>query len=146
MSILSAMENKGNFKTKIKSFWEKYEYKIVLFVGFILVSAISFEAGILQGNKLEQDSIIIEKPVEISAPAVQGVSQSQNLASEEQKKDDAVNVQPQSCAFVGSKNSNKYHLPTCRYAKSIKPENLVCFSDKNDAESKGYLPDKNCIK
>jgi len=146
MSILSAMENKVNFKTKIKSFWEKYEYKVVLFVGFILVSVISFEAGILQGNKLKQDSIIIEKPVEVSAPSVQGVSQSQNLVSEEQKKDGVVDVQPQNCAFVGSKNSNKYHLPTCRYAKSIKPENLVCFSDKNEAELKGYLPDKNCIK
>ena len=138
----------NGFKTKTKDFWEKYEYKVVLFLGFILVSAISFEAGILQGNKIKNDPIIIEKPVESgnNNQAVQGVSQSQNLASEGKNKDDSVSAQLQDCALVGSKNSNKYHLPTCRWAKNIKPENIVCFSDENDAKSKGYLLDKNCIK
>jgi hypothetical protein len=146
----------NNQKTKTKDFWNKYEYKIVLAVGFILVSVISFEAGILQGNKLNQEPIIIEKPVENTAnnaPAVQGVSQGQNLPSEAKNEVVGANTQPQTvptgrqdCAFVGSKNSNKYHLPTCRYAKNIKSENLVCFSDENEAKSKGYLPDKNCIK
>ena len=50
------------------------------------------------------------------------------------------------CVFMGSKNSNKYHLPTCRYAKAIKAENLVCFTSKEDAEKQGYQPDASCIK
>lgn len=42
--------------------------------------------------------------------------------------------------FVGSTKSNKYHLPSCRYAKEIASENLITFSSKADAESKGYAP------
>lgn len=134
---------------KIKEFWQKYEYKIILIVGFVLVAVISFEGGILSGQKIEQNPIIIEKPAEATdnnSQAVQGVSQAQNLPSEAKKDTNEVNIQPQNCAFVGSKNSNKYHLPTCRYAKNINPENLTCFSSEDDAKSKGYLPDKNCIK
>ena len=31
------------------------------------------------------------------------------------------------CLYVASKNSDVYHTPGCRYAKRIKPENLICF-------------------
>lgn len=46
--------------------------------------------------------------------------------------------------YVGSKNSNKYHNPSCQWAKKIKSSNLVSFSSKKDAESKGYIPCKVC--
>lgn len=46
--------------------------------------------------------------------------------------------------YVGSTTSRKYHLPDCRYAKKIKPEHLVFFSSKEEAESKGYEPCKVC--
>ena len=36
------------WKIKIKDFWLKHEPKIVLAAGFILISAVSFEAGILK--------------------------------------------------------------------------------------------------
>ncbi len=47
---------------------------------------------------------------------------------------------PMGTKFVGSKNSDKYHYCTCRYAKRIKPENLLCFSDEKDAQGQGYSP------
>jgi len=53
---------------------------------------------------------------------------------------------PPGTKFVGSKSSNRYHHCDCRYAKRIKPENIICFSSKRDAESKGYLPCGVCIK
>ncbi len=147
-------------KTKTKDFWEKYEHKIILIIGFILVAIISFEGGFLKGQKTAQNPLIIEKTAESMVSiengnnsAVQSVSQSQNLPTETKKDLNEVSAMPQTmptgrqdCAFVGSKNSNKYHLPTCRYAKNINPENRVCFSSKIEAESRGYLPDKNCIK
>ena len=138
-----------NMQTKIKEFWQKYEYKIILAVGFVLVAVISFEAGVLRSAEIKENPLIIEKPVENANSgnqAVCGVSQAQNLPTETKKDPNEVNALPQNCAFVGSKNSNKYHLPTCRYAKNINPENRVCFSSKIEAESRGYLPDKNCIK
>lgn len=42
--------------------------------------------------------------------------------------------------YVGSSKSDKYHLPTCRYAKEIKTDNLLKFKDKEAAEAAGYVP------
>jgi hypothetical protein len=46
--------------------------------------------------------------------------------------------------YVGSKNSNKYHYPTCKSAQKIKPENLVTFNSAKDAQAAGYVPCKVC--
>lgn len=42
--------------------------------------------------------------------------------------------------FVGSLQSDKYHYPTCRWAKEIKPENEIWFKDAEDAKAHGYKP------
>ncbi|MBS3151757.1 thermonuclease family protein [Candidatus Woesearchaeota archaeon] len=41
------------------------------------------------------------------------------------------------CLYVGSKDSDKYHTPDCKFSKKIKPENLVCFYSIEDAEEDG---------
>jgi hypothetical protein len=46
--------------------------------------------------------------------------------------------------YVGSKKSNKYHYPTCRYAQKIKPNNLVTFKSAQEAKAAGYAPCKVC--
>ena len=46
--------------------------------------------------------------------------------------------------YVGSVNSNKFHYPSCRYAGKIKPGNLITFSSREDAISRGYSPCKVC--
>ena len=46
--------------------------------------------------------------------------------------------------YVGSKKSNKYHYPTCRYAQKIKPNNLVTFKSAQEAKAAGYVPCKVC--
>ncbi len=47
--------------------------------------------------------------------------------------------------FVGSKTSNKYHYPDCRWAKQIRPEKLVTFSSAEEARAKGYVPCPVCF-
>lgn len=42
--------------------------------------------------------------------------------------------------YVGSTQSNKYHKPTCRHAKNIKPENEIWFDSANEAILNGYEP------
>lgn len=46
--------------------------------------------------------------------------------------------------YVGSKKSNKYHYPSCRWAKKIMPNNLVTFQSAKEAQEAGYLPCKVC--
>lgn len=142
--------------TKIKDFFLKNEQKIVLIIAFCLISAISYEFGVLQGQKWQQKPLIIEKPANIS---------------EEQKSSNSGNSEPlgavlgatsqiavsntgsavtkanlpagkTGCAFVGSKNSNKFYPPTCSYAKRIKPENVVCFKSSEEAIGQGRTESK----
>ena len=44
----------------------------------------------------------------------------------------------------GSRNSDKYHLPTCRWAKKIAPRNLVKFRSAREAKEAGYKPCRTC--
>lgn len=46
--------------------------------------------------------------------------------------------------YWGSKNSNKYHNPTCIWAQKIKPGNLVKFKSPEDAQKAGFVPCKVC--
>lgn len=139
-------KNKEKFQ-KIRIFWEKYENKVVLGVGLFLVAIISFEAGVLQGHKFEQEALVIEKTSNAQIASISGENgavlgvQGSDLKIENTKAEDS-----QKCLFVGSKNSNKFHKPDCRWAKNIKPENLVCFKSEEEAKSRGYVGDKNCVK
>ncbi len=133
---------------KIKNFLIKYEVKFVLVFGFILVAFLSFQFGYMKGKKNETKAIVIEKTTEVTKTEPQGASSAITGATSlglPQNITEAKNLAP-ACAYVGSKTSNKVHLPTCRYAKTIKPENLVCFSSLDDALKQGRLVDKSCIK
>lgn len=134
----------------IKTLFLKYEPKIILVVGFVLVSAISFEAGYLKGKSAPESPIIVEKPaqspkIDPGSLKVMGVA---DKAGEGKSTPENANLDKsiQNCILVGSKNSTKYHRADCQWAKRIKPENRVCFSSEEEAKSKGYQPDKGCIK
>lgn len=136
-------------KSKIKKFWLKYEKNVVILVGLILAIAISFEGGYLQGKKHKQEITInkIDTPgnsEKNNAEADTNPEKSGNVKNTTEK-----NIQiteKKDCMFVASKNSNKYHLSTCQMAQKIKPENRICFSSKEEAEGKGYIGAKCCIK
>jgi len=49
-------------------------------------------------------------------------------------------------AVVGSRYSNRYHVPWCRDAKRIKPENRRWFSSPGEAYAHGYQACMNCIQ
>ncbi len=44
------------------------------------------------------------------------------------------------CAFIASKKGEKYHGGKTHVANQIKPENLLCFTSKEEAEAKGLRP------
>ena len=46
--------------------------------------------------------------------------------------------------YFANKNTKKFHLPNCRYVKSIKQENLLKSSDRSLLIGDGYIPCKNC--
>lgn len=50
-----------------------------------------------------------------------------------------------SITYVASKNSDKYHLTTCKWAGNIKSSNKITFNSENQARSRGYSPCGTCI-
>jgi hypothetical protein len=46
--------------------------------------------------------------------------------------------------YVASKNGKAFHIPTCRSAARIKPENLVTYNTREDALAAGKNPCKQC--
>ena len=131
--------------TKIKDFFLKNEQKMVLIVAFCLISAISFGFGVLQGQKWRQEPLIIEKPANIPLEAKTAEIEAQEtLQTQKQVLGSNISVSTNiaSCAFVGSKNSNKFYPPTCSYAKRIKPENVVCFKTAEEAIGQGRTESK----
>jgi hypothetical protein len=128
---------------KIREFWTKNEQKIVLVVAFCLVSGISFEFGLLQGQKWQQKPLMIEKQADTAQEGLVAQNEpSGGLQTPSKAQISLAGATPTNmagCAFVGSKNSTKFYVPSCSFAKRIKPENLACYTSEADAISKGKV-------
>ena len=126
---------------KIKDFFLKNEQKIILIAGFVLASAISFEFGLLQGQKWTQKPLVIEKPAETPSGGQNCQNNTQDVSGEASKSIQSAKgtatMNTSKCAFVGSRSSDKFYVPSCSWAKRIKPENLVCYNSEQDALAKG---------
>jgi len=46
--------------------------------------------------------------------------------------------------FVANRNSELYHLPDCKWVRKIKSDNLIPFATVAEAESRRFLPCRNC--
>lgn len=110
--------------------------RIGVLASVCLVGVLGFEAGTMTTGSSGAAPIVIEIPATAPESSIEGtVAGVAVTATDVMKKD---------CAFVGSRNSDLYHLPTCASAKRIKPENVVCFTSPEDAERRGYGP--GCLK
>lgn len=122
--------------------------KALLFISFLLVGVLSFEAGLL--TKVWRGDAplaltIVEGPQRSSSPSENAVALPGAASG---SKPAAAQVpagsEPANCPYVGSKNSDKYHIPSCSYAKRILPANRVCFASEEEAKQQGYQA--GCLK
>lgn len=134
----------------MKTLFLKYQKEVIFFLMIVLIGIVSFEVGILYaGDKQETASngnvIVIEKPITSPSMVADTLSSSQDISSQVLGAETEIKTKSaQNCLFVGSKNSDKYHSPTCHWAERIKPENRVCFESVEDAINKGY--EEGCIE
>ena len=136
------MSNKKNTQTgkKLSVFFERNERKIVLTLGMVLLAIFSFEAGVLQGAKWRQSPLIINNHYQKKIKEInKNYYKNEGEIIEKHKKN------PQSCVFVASKRSKKYHKASCRYVKKIKEDNKICFKNEEDAQKNGYIP-AHCLR
>ena len=117
---------------QIKELIKENESELVLALGVILISLISFAAGRLSAPGPEKQPIIVEH---LQASAFQNIINEEETQESRERKEGT---------YVASKNSNKYHLPDCSGAKRIAEHNKIWFTSKDEAESLGYQPAANC--
>ena len=127
--------------------------KLLTLLGLVLVGILSFEAGLLFGRMEQKASVVLSLP---AAPQSLGSAPTQGDPAATQPEGTLTQVEPiaakigstgsvtTECVYVGSKNSNKYHLSRCAVAKRIKPENRVCFASEEEARQRGYVA--SCLK
>ncbi len=147
MSILT------DWKRKAVLFLKRNERIFVFAFSLVIACGLSFELGMLYKGQVKDQVLVIEKPTvslaqikkEVGIPEgkIVAMAQAEAAIAPKQEADQSQNIQT-SCTFVGSKNSDKYHSPSCSYAKRIKPENVVCFKNKEEAEGRGYTA--GCIQ
>jgi hypothetical protein len=147
----------SNVKAKIKGFlrlvknyWEDNEREVLFILAICLVAAVAFQTGKMNQNFEGEDMGVkasisgpYHSPQEKETMVLGETVQRKQIEVESRGSSLTENKE---CVLIGSKNSDKYHEPTCRYAKNIKSENLVCFSSEEEAVSKGYKPAGCCHK
>ncbi len=135
------------FKETVK--WcRKNENKIVLAIGIFLLVVISFEFGILQGQKWQQPPLLIKTSGSFNKQTLSDEVSNESDFKKSVKGEEtttSLTSDNKKCVFVASKKSKKYHKADCRFAKRIKPDNKICFESKAEAEKKGYVP-AHCLK
>lgn len=89
-------------------------------------------------DSVEADS----EPIEASEPTEQPVPEA--IASPDAEPVTETTSQKSSGVYVGSVDSDKYHNPSCRFAKEILPENEIWFDSIEDAQNSGYSPCGGC--
>lgn len=123
-------------RTNIQGIWQKCKPFLaddLLFFSIVLclIATISFGLGRLSVQNTEKGVAAVAR--------VAGESVSHKAISASNAATTSSDT-----IFVGSKNSDKYHLPWCSGAKRIKEENKITWHSKAEAEAAGYSPAGNC--
>lgn len=117
---------------QIRWFIRDNQSDIVLIIGIILISLISFGAGRLTSQSISKSKQIIntdQNETARNSPAA--------LMDENKPQTSPVQI-------VGNKNSKIYHYPWCSGAKNMKEENKIIFNSAEEAKNAGYIPAGNC--
>ncbi len=119
---------------EIKQFFKDNEADIVLVIGVILISLISFGGGWLLGKSSSSSETSFKEPI-IEQISPEQLNASLGKVTESKKE----------YKFVASKNGKFYYYPWCPGVERIKEENKIYFNSKQEAEKAGYKPAKNCF-
>ena len=120
--------------TKLKNFVKNNGSDVFIILIVILVALIAFGIGRLTAPKTEPIQI-----KNLEKASVQDIAPEQKEGTVQGK-----NQEEYKGMVVGSKNSDKYHLPECPGAKQISEQNKVWFDSPEEAEKAGYQPAANC--
>lgn len=79
------------------------------------------------------------RPVELKVKIRKPMEEIEEIEETEEIEEIEEVYEPQ-VQIIGSTGSDKYHKPTCSYAKNITEDNVVYFDSEEDAKERGYKP------
>ena len=123
---------------KLVKFCKDNGKELYLVAIIILVAIISFGMGRLSKIREEKTPITIENVATSTEIIANTSSQPSTLLQRGRLTADANKI------FVASRNGKKYYYAWCDSAKTIKEQNRVWFTLKEEAEKAGYEPAVNC--
>jgi hypothetical protein len=88
-----------------------------------------------------EEQVIIE---EVETPPAEVTETSESAPAPKVDPEKAFPEMLDQYNYVGSSESDKYHKPTCRWAKEINDTNLVHFDTEEKAAAAGYEPCGTC--
>jgi len=118
----------------LKNYFKSNQSDLFIIAVIVLVALICFGIGRLTAPKTE--------PIQIKGLEQASVEDLSGEQSSFVPTD--VGTTEDKGAVVGSKNSDKYHLPDCPGAKQISEQNKIWFASIEEAEKAGYKPAGNC--
>ena len=113
------------------------------------------EPSIVVEESSEEEAPEMDDPVEVEPPVQEGSVQEVPVVeapAEEPAEAPAPTVDPEQAfreslkqyTYVGSSESDKAHIPTCRWTSEINDSNLVHFDSEEEAEAAGYSACGSC--
>lgn len=143
------MHSIHDWQEKIKLLFKINIEFIATLVIIIFVGISSFFLGKISQNKLDNDNIYIVK----SGIGDRAIDQKANaiIPIKDYIKTDSLNTQelkdpktPQNAVYVASSRGKLYYRIGCGGSVKLSQTNKIFFSTKEQAETKGYKPAKNC--
>lgn len=131
--------------SRFKSWFRSLPESVPLVILMVLVGTASFGLGRLSALESLREPVSVFRPDGSRVDSGQSEEVILHTATPEVSSlPAAVGSVPDSGEVVGSKNSNKYHLPWCTGAQRISEANKIYFKTIADAEAAGYVPAANC--
>lgn len=140
-------------RDRLRMGFTAYGTRIFFPLALILVAILGFQLGYIHTKSTIQSPLVFTPPSPMNCETELKNNSYSLVSSGEKTLDRALTAISQTsashekntdCLFVGSRASDKFHSPTCSWAKRIKPANIVCFHSREEAEKRGYT--QGCIQ
>jgi flagellar biosynthesis protein FlhF len=89
----------------------------------------------------------VQRLVDLLFSAPEGLPENRRVGASDSNKGRTLNRGDKSAEqtyFVANKNSDVYHSTDCKWAKKIKPGNMIKFSGGQEAEAQNFLACRSC--
>lgn len=104
----------------------------------VVVVAIAILGGSLFGGTDEKESVEVPEITAEESVAENTTKEMPDVVDEEEAQPEEVQEQAETVTYIGSSESDKFHYPSCRFAKEISAENVIEFASREEAVNRGY--------